>query len=250
VAASVLLRPVRFEERKAERSKGFWGEGDYSERNIPNLRLTFIASVYLLVLLTVGFWRFADEQPIWDWLFEVAAAFIGTIAAVAVGVYLFNYQSQRADEKREEQLLTVLAGETQANLDTLSQAPSTLKRADGEVVGSVILVRLMFLAAEEAIRSGVFTSKETLFLSKLIANLQIHNEEVSFILSARRGLDETGQVEIEPAHEEAIHYMVIELTLRQADIRTHSKELLRILEEEGIKGPATPDEGTAPETGE
>jgi len=203
-----------------------------------------------LVLLTVGVWRFADEQPIWDWLFQVTATFIGAISAVAVGVYLFNYQSQRADEKREKQLLTVLAGETQANLDTLRQDPSTLKRADGEVVGSVILVRLMFLAAEEAIRSGVFTSQETLFLSKLIANLQIHNDEVCFILSARIGPDETGHVEIDPAHQEVIHYMVLELTLRQDEVRKRSKHLLQILEEEGIKGPTTPNEATAPETGE
>jgi hypothetical protein len=169
----------------------------------------------------------------------VAAAIIGTILAVAVGIGLFNYQSQKRDDAREGQLLTVLAGETQANLNTLNGQPSRIKSREG-IIDCVILLRLNFLVAEEAIRSGVFTSDEARFLSELIGLLQVHNNEVYSILSTRTGLDETGVVQ-----GEASRYQITDLKLRQADIRKRSMCLLKDLKAEGIKVSVTPNQATS-----
>jgi hypothetical protein len=203
--------------------------------NIPVLKLTLIGGVYASVLFTALFWRFADEKPIWEWLLQVAATLIGTILAVAVGLWLFHHQARKTDEAREEQLLTTLAGETQANLNILSGQPSRFESSDG-TIDCVVLIRLGFLVAEEAVRSGVFTSDEARLLSELISNLQVHNDEVHSIKSTRTGLTSTGVVQ-----GEATGYMIEELKLRQEDIRTRSERLLKYLEEADIKVPSTPD---------
>jgi hypothetical protein len=178
-------------------------------------------------------WCFANEQPIWDWFIQAAATLIGTILAVAGGLWLFNYQASKTDETREEQLLTNLAGETQANLDTLNAQPSAFERSDG-TIDHLILVSLTFIVAEEAIKSGVFTSDEARLLSKLIGRLRVHNDEVYFILSTRTGLSATGVVQ-----GNANSYMIAELKLRQKEIRESSAELLKYLEEADIKVPTT-----------
>jgi hypothetical protein len=207
--------------------------------NIPVLKLTLISSVYALVLFTSLFWRFANAQFIWEWFIQVAATLIGTILGVAVAIGLFSYQSQKRDEAREEQLLTTLAGETQSNLNTLNGQPSVFESREG-IIDCVILLRLTFLVAEEAIKSGVFSPDEARFLSELFGQLQAHNNEVDSILSRRTGLDETGVVQ-----GEASHYEIAELKLRQGDIRKRSMDLLQDLEAAGIKVPVTPNQATS-----
>lgn len=180
------------------------------------------------------------KEQVWDWFMQVAATVIGTILAVQVGIGLFNYQSRKTDETREEQLLTALAGEIQGNQNTLSGAPSAFKIPDG-TIERVILVRLTFLVAEEAIKSGFFTSDEARFLSELIGRLHVHNDEVYFILSTRTGLDSTGVIQ-----GEATRSNIEELKLRQEDIGTRSAKLLRDLQEAGIKVPAAPNQANSP----
>jgi hypothetical protein len=199
-----------------------------------------ILGILALVCFAAVVILFAPEnEQVWDWFIQVAATGIGTILAAAAGIALFNYQSQKTAESREEQLLTALAGETQATQNTLSEEPSKFKMPDG-TIEHVILVRLTFLVAEEAIKSGVFTSNEARLLAGLIGILQVHNDEVYFILSTRTGLDKTGVVQ-----GEATHYSIAELKLRQEDIRRRSAQLLRDLEEEGIKVPAAPNQANS-----
>jgi len=218
---------------EAERSKGFWRR--LFEGNKP-IAIVLVASVCAAALFTLVFWLFADEQqPLWNWFIQLAATLFGTVLAVAGGLWLFNYQASKTDETREEQLLKTLAGETQANLNILSDEPSAFETLD-RTIDHVVLIRLRFLVAEQAIKSGVFTSDEARFLSELIGHLQVHNDEVYFILSTRTGMDSTGVVQ-----GKATSYMIAELKLRQEHIRTRSAQLLKDLEEEGIKVPATPD---------
>jgi uncharacterized membrane protein YccC len=230
VVAPVLRIRVN---QEGERSKGLWRR--LSEGNGPII-VVLVSCVCAAVIFTVVFRLFADEQqPVWDWFVQLAATLIGTILAVAGGLWLFNYQSRKTDENREEQLLTNLAGETQANQNILNQRASEYRTREG-TTEHVILVRLSFLVAQEALRSGVFTSNEARFLSELIGELQTHNEEVRNILSTRTGLESTGVIQ-----GSASRYDISDLQLRQKGIRKSSAKLLQELEKEGIEVPVAPN---------
>jgi len=188
-----------------------------------------IVVVFAFELLTTLFGSVPDETPLWSWLTQVSATLLGTIAGVAVGLWLFEYQSHKADETKEDQLLTALAGETQSILNILQGPVRPIWGPGGLVLDEVVTVSLPTLVAQEAIRSGVFYSSEVLLLSNIVDHLQIHNNLLFFILSAQVGT----------VYRATLENLLQELKSRQRDICQSSRSLLTHLESVGIRVPSS-----------
>jgi hypothetical protein len=164
-----------------------------------------------------------DHRPraeLWDWLITGMA----TLLSLVIALGIFEYQSWRADEDKQDQFLTALAGELQANLDSLRSKDRT--KLHGRIFGheqhyipiaEARLVRLPPLVIESAISSGLFDAYDTLVLTHIARALIVHNAEVEFLLSIRSG----------EAYADTVRLAQQELEQRQQHIAGLCDELLQ-----------------------
>lgn len=182
------------------------------------------------------------ETPFWEWLITLIATVLAALFAVGV----FEYQSRQDERDRQNKLLAALAAELQSNLSILRSGhrtpffhqvslPGTQRRyvryADAK------LVPFPPVAAESAIQSGVFDADDVYLLTRIIRELHVHNNEVSYLSS--------GRLSPTPVHADQTIMVIIatkELDKRQENIEKWCEELIEFLRvQEGIVVHIPPD---------
>ena len=137
----------------------------------------------VLVLFALGLhvlYRFynAPADAEYDLLNVFAGTFASTILAFFIGALLFDYQVERAEAKRNEQLRTLLVAELNEIAEDLDLANATeVPLADGSGVKAVITHGQSTLV-EEAIKEGFLRSTaggESVLPGQEHARLQCHD---------------------------------------------------------------------------
>lgn len=186
-----------------------------------------MAVVCLIIVISDWFRSYSDDAFV-EWAATLTGAIVGAILAAYVGVRLFYFQREVSDEERRRDLMAALAGEAQAIIDILSADPTPVPGVSADYTAKSIFVPLPLTVATEAARSALFDAHDLLFLSKLIAKLQVNNDEIGFMLANRSSTI---------PHEYRRH-MDEWLKERQNSLIAESRTLIKHLEEtEGITVP-------------
>jgi hypothetical protein len=192
------------------------------------LIISCVAAILLGLLFTVVVYCQRPSEELWGWLIQLIATLIGATLAVAGGVYLLTYQSLKADEDKSNQLLTTLAGELQSSLEILNSDDRTaITTREGNEIGSVILIRLIPVAAEETIRSGVFDATDAHLLSNLVRQMWAHNDDVALLSSQR----------LASSTREQLVTVTADLNQRQQEVNRLCIDFLRVLKSIDIELP-------------
>lgn len=133
----------------------------------------------LILLLTPGM--------LGDWLRTLAATFISSLTAVAIGVSLFNLQTKITDTQRTRQLILMLEAEICDVCTVLSNtAPHTLTpiKTNAGATKQAVLTEFHLIALDEAIRSGLFCPNDSMQLLYLAETVRMYNFKVRNLLSA------------------------------------------------------------------
>ena len=177
------------------------------------------------------------RAELWDWLITFVAT--GLSALLALG--LFGYQSWQTERDRQNQLLAALAGELQSNLDIIRSEHRTPFISRGTKPGSYFkyadakLIRLDPIVLVETIRSGVFDAADVYRLTRIVRELQVHNDDIGYLLSLRSAPSTNNDAN-------AIVLATKELDQRQALIESMCQDLLDFMVLEGIRVPTPPGE--------
>ena len=129
-------------------------------------------AVLVTVLVGVAFSGFAyDVSPsvFWNWLGTLLATFISVLAAVGVGLLLFNYQTRVTDERKRRDLVHLTVTELNSIIHTLQ------RRVDEGNIGPV---SLHCPISEQAARSGLLDPQTTADIVQFAWNVQQNNQLV------------------------------------------------------------------------
>lgn len=142
----------------------------------------------VLVLFALGLhavYRFynAPADAEYDLLNVFAATFASTILAFFIGALLFDYQVERAEAKRNEQLRALLVMELNEIVEGLDFANATeLRLASGSEVKAVI-THGQPPVVEDAIKEGFFDPPRMERALRLARNIRAYDARVFYLLS-------------------------------------------------------------------
>ena len=151
------------------------------------LRMSFVVGI-VLVLFALGLhavlkYYNAPTDVEYGLINTFAATFASTILAFFIGALLYDYQAERNDAKRDEQLRRLLAAELNEVLEGLSSVNAMkVSLSDGPVAEAVI-THLQPTVVEEAIRGGFFDPPRMEGALRLARNMRAYNAKVSYLLS-------------------------------------------------------------------
>ena len=112
-----------------------------------------------------------------------AATFASTILTFFVGALLYDYQAERDEAKREEQLRRLLAAELNEIVEGLNPANATKVRLSDNSVAEAVITHLQPTVVEEAIREGFFGPSRTEVALRLARTMRAYDAKVSYLLS-------------------------------------------------------------------
>lgn len=151
------------------------------------LRLTFVVGI-LMVLFALGLhavlkYYNAPADAEYSLISTFAATFASTILTFFIGALLYDYQAERNEAKRNEQLKRLLAAELSEIIEGLNPANAMKVRlSDGSTVEAVI-THLQPTVTEEAIRDGFLDPPRAEIALRLARTTRAYNARVSYLLS-------------------------------------------------------------------
>jgi hypothetical protein len=218
-------RSLHSAARGGGRSSG-WSESRERETHINRNQILLVVAV-ACILVAVGDWtRTSYAAPSFV---QYIGTIIATFAGVGLAAYLgirqgvkqFRFETSESDRIRRDQLLTALASEVRASQRILSGEPTLIKSSyTNKVFGRVVLVPLPHVVVEEAARSALFPSEQTDEFFNLTGNIQVHNNEISFLFATRTGF----------ATDEALQRATDEMKQRQKHLCDIYEALLSRIE--------------------
>jgi hypothetical protein len=137
-----------------------------------------VVAVFLAAVALLGTCYFAPEK-FGDMVVQLAATFIGAVAALAVGIFLFRYQTQDTDDKRCDELRRLLRAELQDTIKDIDEQEAS-KNVPSEETG---LIHIQPLVVEHVIRSGLFPVPFVERLLSLARQFHTYNLKVSRLLA-------------------------------------------------------------------
>jgi hypothetical protein len=125
--------------------------------------------------------EFAPDR-IWGLLNTLLATFLSALLALAVGIWLFNTQSERADERRRQQIIEGLIAELKIIRDEVvtddSAAFTPVMTVGGEFHQILLPEGLELITFDEAIRSGLLPTDVTVQLINLAGSIRAYDARV------------------------------------------------------------------------
>lgn len=165
------------------------------------LRLTFVVGIamvlFALGLHTVLKYYNAPSDVEYSLISTFAATFASTILTFFIGALLYDYQAERNEAKRDEQLRRLLAAELSEIVEGLDPANATKVRLSDGLATEAVITHLQPTVTEEAVRGGFLDPPRVEGALRLARNARAYNAKVSYLLStlslgttAGQGLDE------------------------------------------------------------
>src|SRR3954467_6335377 len=113
------------------------------------------------------------------------ACLLSTILTFFIGALLFDYQVERTEAKREEQLRMLLVAELTEIAEGLDLANAIKVRLpdDSAAAEVVVVTHVQPTVIEEAIRGGFFGPARAEGALRLTKNMRTYNAKVSYFLS-------------------------------------------------------------------
>lgn len=151
-------------------------------QRILNNTWTFVSvAVVSALIVTLLVLQLCPPELV-DWLLALAATSISALFAVAVGIGLFNRQTKLTDKQRRQQLAEVLVAEIMDIKDVLSETGSGawtwFKTESGNAKRVLLPEGLEFITFDEAVRSGLFSTPDTVRIMTLVGGLRGYNSRV------------------------------------------------------------------------
>lgn len=144
------------------------------------LKLAFGVGI-VVILLAVGLHEVLSyyNAPA-DAEFELLTVFAATFAS-SIGALLFDYQVERTEEKRNQQLRMLLIAELNELSEGLDRANAMKVRLLDGSTAEVVISHVQPTVIEEAVKDGFFDPPEKAL--RLARNMHAYNARVSYLLS-------------------------------------------------------------------
>ena len=151
------------------------------------LRVTFVVGIVLVLfalgLHTVLKYYNAPADVEYNLINTFAATFASTILAFFIGALLYDYQAERSEAKRGEQLGRLLVAELNEILEGLNSANAMKVRLSDGSAAEAVITHLQPTVVEEAVREGFFDPPRVETALRLVRNVRAYNAKVSYLLS-------------------------------------------------------------------
>jgi hypothetical protein len=151
----------------------------------------WIAGLFALLLLTIpaGYtWVVLGKVPsdVWSWWHQFVAAFFSVAFTGAIAVWLYAWQTAKANAARKMELRIAQYIGIFNVWDQLKDADLQDADLPDGSVEKVLLTYLQPTIFEESIRSGLFGASETALLSRLAGAIHVYNDSViGFVTSGK-----------------------------------------------------------------
>ena len=140
-----------------------------------------IIAILIAVLYSLMVHHLAPDA-VWGWRHTFVATVVSVVFAVAIGVALFNHQTNVTDRARTRQFRASLSAEisdiireiSSGNFMTIHLSTSSQK---------VLITYIQPLILEDAARSGLFNSVHTENMLHLAQKIRMYNIKVSYLFS-------------------------------------------------------------------
>lgn len=130
----------------------------------------------------------ADEAKLLDWFIQIAATTVAALLAVAGGIWLYTWQTEKNSANRKKELRAAqLIGIFDAWDLVHDEHLQDIDLPDG-TQEKVLLTFLQTTIYDESIRSGLFGTAETLKLSRLSAAIQLYNGRAERLLPVLKSI--------------------------------------------------------------
>jgi len=142
-----------------------------------------VFSLFLLAVPVAYSWMIFTRVPAqnWDWWNQLAATFFSVAFAAAVGVWLYSWQTERANADRRNELRAAQVIGIFDMWDLLDDNNlQTVPLPDG-TEAKVLLTYLQPMVYEESVKSGLFDASEAMTLSRLSAAMYIYNSRTQSV---------------------------------------------------------------------
>jgi len=111
------------------------------------------------------------------------ATFASTILTFFIGALLFDYQLERTEARRGDQLRTLLVAELDGISEGLDRANAAKVRVSDGSAAEVMIAHLQPTLIDEALRDGLFCPVWTEKALRLARNTRTYNAKISYFLS-------------------------------------------------------------------
>jgi hypothetical protein len=124
------------------------------------------------------------REELWAWLHNFIATLISIIFVLVIGIFLFNYQSDKSEEMERQYLSRLLSAEVRSNTELLEKEPSlSIEFAAAGRKEKVLFAYPSSLVLKDAIRSGLFPTAEVRRMAALEHNIALYNNMLASLLS-------------------------------------------------------------------
>jgi hypothetical protein len=153
----------------------------------------------------------------WSWFVALTTTTIGSALALTGGIVLFHYQSQQAEQKLEQKLVTRVAVESKKNLELLEDP------RDGQ---PPVVVMLDSDALRDLIRSNLLEPESAKIAMDREGTIKAHNRLVEALLSLR----------LSPLSSQELKANIAsDLSRRQENLKDDFRTMVRSIREKGFE---------------
>ena len=157
------------------------------------LRLTFVVGIamvlFALGLHTVLKYYNAPSDVEYSLISTFAATFASTILTFFIGALLYDYQAERNEAKRDEQLRRLLAAELSEIVEGLDPANATKVRLSDGSATEAVITHLQPTVTEEAVRGGFLDPPRVEGALRLARNARLQREGLLSVVDPVTGDD-------------------------------------------------------------
>ena len=146
--------------------------------------IPLITSLILFTFWTIQVQNNGNDSDIFTWWTTLLATIISIVIAAIVGIRIYFYQKKYEDEKRLDQLITLLKTELHYILDEVkNENKEKIKLDTFTHETNVVITFLQPLIIEESAKSGLFNVSISEKLFQLSSSINSYNIRISFYLS-------------------------------------------------------------------
>ena len=142
------------------------------------VKYELLALAVLVIVYSVVLSYLAPEQ-FWSWMSTLLATILSVTAAFLIGVALYSYQTNQADNKKRAELRSLVRSELIETLDSFNQNPPEdghAEQTDESPRPRPLYVQPLVL--EEAAKSGLFSYEITFAMLRLAKTMHSYNVQV------------------------------------------------------------------------